>query len=140
MIQKENIVMKEKVGNWEEAIRLSAQPLIDNGYIEESYVEAIFENTEKNGPYYVLAPEIAMPHASPQAGVKEAQISLLVMKEPIYFSKDGFPVRLVFTLAAVDETSHLTSLQKLANVFADEALIQKIIDAQDVDEVCKLIA
>lgn len=139
MIQKKNIVMKERVGNWEEAIELSAQPLIDNGYIEKSYVEAIFENTKINGPYYVLAPEIAMPHASPKVGVNKAQISLLVLKEPVYFSNDGFPVRLVFTLAAADETSHLTSLQKLATVFADEALIKKIIDAKDIDEVYALM-
>jgi len=139
MIQKENIIMKDHVNQWEDAVRISAQPLLEHGYIEESYVEAIFENTAKNGPYYVLAPEIAMPHASPQAGVRKAQISLLVLKNPVYFSKEGYPVRLVFTLAATDETSHLTSLQKLAEIFADEALVQKIIHAQDIDEVYALM-
>ena len=139
IIKKENIVMRDSVESWQQSIEESSAPLIKNGYIKQSYVDAIFESTEKNGPYYVLAPEIAMPHASPQSGVLKQQISLLVLKQPIKFSDEGFDVRLVFTLAATDNQSHLDSLVRLADVFADEALIQKVVHAETVDEVYNLL-
>ncbi|NLW15665.1 MAG: PTS sugar transporter subunit IIA [Erysipelothrix sp.] len=139
IIQEKNIVLLDSVPSWEEALIQSSKPLIDNGYIELSYLEAIFKSTEENGPYYVLAPEIAMPHASPQAGVNAQQISLLVLKEPIKFSETGFDVRLVFTLAATDNKSHLESLTRLAEVFADDALIQDLIKQTSAKDVYELI-
>lgn len=139
IVALENIVMNESVDTWQQAIEESCAPLIKNGYIETSYVDAIMKSTEENGPYYVLAPEIAMPHASPQSGVNKQQISLLVLKQPIKFSNDGFDVRLIFTLAATDNQSHLDSLVRLANVFADDALIGKLISAQNEEEVYNLL-
>lgn len=139
VIKRENIVMKESVESWKEAIQLSAQVLVDGGYIEPRYIDAILESTEKNGPYYVLAPEIAMPHASPDSGVNETQISLLVLKEPIKFSEDGFDVRLFFTLAAKDSTSHLSAIQVLAEVFMDDKIISQIINSKDTENVNRIL-
>lgn len=139
IIRKDNIVLMDSVDTWEQAIIQSCQPLLESGYIKETYVEAIMQNTKDNGPYYVLAPEIAMPHASPKSGVLKAQISLLVLKEPVSFSEESFDVRLVFTLAATDNKSHLDSLKRLASVFADDDLIKEIIKAETKDEVYNLL-
>lgn len=139
IIEERNIVIKNSVETWKEAIEYSSKPLLENGFIKASYIDAILENTKKNGPYYVLAPEIAMPHASPLSGVIKQQISLLVLKEPIKFSEDGFQVRLVFTLAATDNESHLNSLKRLSKVFSNEALINKIIQAESEKEVFNLL-
>ena len=139
LIEKKNIVLKDSVESWEEALTLSCQPLIDHGYVEEKYLEAIFKSTEDHGPYYVLAPEIAIPHANPKDGVLQQQISLLVLKEPIKFSETGFDVRLVFTLAAIDSESHLASLTRLATLFADEEMIQHLIQKTSVEDVFALL-
>lgn len=139
VVKRENIVMLDSVEDWTQAIKTSAQVLVDGGYIEPRYIDAILESTKKNGPYYVLAPEIAMPHASPDSGVIETQISLLVLKEPIKFSEEGFDVRLIFTLAAKDSTSHLSAIQVLAEVFMDEAIIKDIIASESVDDVNRIL-
>lgn len=139
LIKRENIMIKDRVSTWREAIKDSAQMLVDGGYIEPRYIDAIFESTEKNGPYYVLAPEIAMPHANPKDGVLEQQISLLVLRNPITFSDDGFEVRLIFTLAAKDNESHLDALRTLADLFSDEVRINAIIHAETISEIETLL-
>lgn len=139
IISKNHIVLRDAVDSWQDAIRISAQPLIDGHYIEPRYVDAIFESTETHGPYYVLAPEIAMPHAGLSDGVVAQQMSLLVLKHPIKFSEDSFDVRLVFTLAAKDGHSHLKMLQQLSEIFVDDALIQEIIHCDDPIKIAEMI-
>lgn len=139
LIQSKNIQIRQQIGDWKEAVTLAAQPLIDHGYIEPSYVQAIFDSTEKFGPYYVLAPEIAMPHASSDSGVNQEQISLLVLKNPIKFSEGGYDVRLIFVLATPNNHAHLEMLKQLSIVFMDEELIARLIEQDDVDSVASLL-
>ena len=56
----ENITEKDiRIGvraeGWENAIRKAAAPLLENGAIEQSYIDAMVESVHKNGPYYVLS-------------------------------------------------------------------------------------
>lgn len=139
LVRSENIQIMDRVSDWKEAILVAAKPLLDGGYIEPSYVEAIFKSTEKFGPYYVLAPEIAMPHASSEDGVNEKQISLLVLKNSIKFSPDGYDVRLIFVLATPDSHSHLQMLRDLSEVFSDEETIQEIIAMNEPQDISTLL-
>jgi len=138
MIQQKNIRIKQEVTDWKQAITEAVNPLIDNGYVESRYVDAIIENTEKYGPYYVIAPEIALPHARPEQGVLEKQLAVLLLRKPIKFSEGGFDVRLLITLAASDNESHLQILTQLSDVLSDEKLIGKILDASSEEEIYKL--
>ncbi len=48
--------------NWQEAIDFSMVSLLDERtYISENYIQAIKDSTINNGPYYILAPGVAMP-------------------------------------------------------------------------------
>jgi mannitol/fructose-specific phosphotransferase system IIA component (Ntr-type) len=69
MIQLKNIRIKDEVADWKQAVVEAVAPLIENGYVESRYVDAIIENTAQYGPYYVIAPNIALPHARPEQGV-----------------------------------------------------------------------
>ncbi|MCI3434705.1 PTS sugar transporter subunit IIA, partial [Escherichia coli] len=53
----------EQVKDWREAVAISCRPLIENGSIEPRYVDAIYHSHDTIGPYYVVGPGIAMPHA-----------------------------------------------------------------------------
>ena len=54
--------------DWQEAIDFSMASLLDKNYISENYIQAIKDSTMSNGPYYILAPGVAMPHARPECG------------------------------------------------------------------------
>lgn len=142
LLKEELIQQVDSVRTWQDAVGLAAQPLLAHGYIEESYIQAMIASINETGPYIVLAPKVAVPHASPDAGVHQLGISLLQVKEPVDFSEDDDDdkkVQLIFVLAAVDSTAHLRALQELALILDDEEAIDSLIAASDPREILAII-
>lgn len=142
LLKEELIQQVDSVSTWQDAVGLAARPLLANGYIEESYIQAMIASINETGPYIVLAPKVAVPHASPDAGVHQLGISLLQVKEPVDFSEEGDDdkkVQLIFVLAAVDSTAHLRALQELALILDDEEAIDSLIAASDPREILAII-
>lgn len=142
LLKEELIQQVDSVSTWQDAVGLAAQPLLAHGYIEESYIQAMIASINETGPYIVLAPKVAVPHASPDAGVHQLGISLLQVKEPVDFSEDNDDdkrVQLIFVLAAVDSTAHLRALQELALILDDEEAIDSLIAASDPREILAII-
>lgn len=48
----------------EEVIHFSGQLLVNSGKVKETYIEKMEEAFHDMGPYMVMAPGIAMPHAN----------------------------------------------------------------------------
>ena len=44
----------ERAEDWKDAIRMAAAPLLENGSIRASYIDAMIHNVEVNGPYIVI--------------------------------------------------------------------------------------
>ena len=84
---KENnsIGLKKEAKTWEEAIEACMQPLLDKGTVQRKYVDAIIERTKELGPFYILAPGLAMPHERPEMGVNKSSFSFITLKEPVSF-------------------------------------------------------
>lgn len=142
LLKEELIQQVDSVSTWQDAVGLAAQPLLAYGYIEESYIQAMIASINATGPYIVLAPKVAVPHASPDAGVHQLGISLLQVKEPVDFSEEGHDdkkVQLIFVLAAVDSSAHLRALQELALILDDEEAIDSLIAASDPREILAII-
>ena len=94
---------------------------------------------EELGPYIAIAPGIALPHASTEAGAKQTALSLIKLAEPINFGNpDNDPVRLVFGLAAIDHTAHVVALQALAELFLSKDLMTKLFEANTTDSVIEV--
>ncbi len=138
LISLENIVIVDSVKDWRDAIEKAVRPLVTNAYVEERYIQGIIDNTMEYGPYYVLAPNIAMPHARPEQGVLEKQIGILVLRQPIKFSDEGYDVRLIITLAATDSKSHLEALRSLSELLENDDHVSKIISAKNEEEIYHL--
>ncbi|SUG04629.1 PTS family enzyme IIA, mannitol-specific, cryptic [Salmonella enterica subsp. enterica serovar Pullorum] len=62
------ITLRESVETWSQALEICGKPLLDAGVIAPEYITAIVQQHQKLGPYYVLAPGLAMPHARPEEG------------------------------------------------------------------------
>src|SRR5699024_9626314 len=126
------IAVTDEVTDWKGAITEAAQPLLDKKYIEKDYIAAMIENVENIGPYIVLAPKVAVPHARPERGVKKLGISLLKINEPVDFNVDGEDdperyVQLVFVLAAVDGEAHFNALMYISKIFENLHHIEYLI-------------
>lgn len=121
ILSKKNIKIVENVKDWKEAIEIASKPLIENGAIEEKYIDAIFKSHQELGPYYVLAPGIAMPHARPEEGANEIGLSLLVVKNGVVFNSiENDPVYVIFMLSAKDSNSHIELISSLADLLDNE--------------------
>ncbi|MGP4080699.1 PTS sugar transporter subunit IIA [Pseudalkalibacillus sp. R45] len=112
----------------EEAIKQAGYLLVEADIAEERYVKAMMDSYKKNGPYFVLAPNIALPHARPEDGAKESAVSLIRLKKPISFGHaSNDPVQLVFALSATSSDQHLIVLQKLMKLLGNPDNVSSLI-------------
>ena len=133
------IQVVESAENWEKAIEKAAQPLIKNGKIKYGYVENIIKNIKELGPYIILLPGVAMPHARPDENVIESSLSLLKINKGVSFSEDTEDVKLMFVLAAKDSNSHIDIIEQLTELLGDDEKIERLMNAETVEEVENLI-
>lgn len=138
LVTENRINLVNSVSDWKEAIRLAARPLEEDQSIEPSYVDAMIRSVETMGPYIVLAPGIALPHARPEAGVRVMSMSLLRVKEKVYFTEEKY-ANLFFVLASSDGSSHLDALRDLSAIFSDETAIDKFMKAETANEIYRII-
>lgn len=139
LIQASHIQLQERVTDWEAAIRLAAQPLLEAGYFEQTYIDAMINSVHEMGPYIVIAPEIAIAHARPSEDVHQVGLSLLKLDEHINFSETGRYATLIFVLSAVDEAAHLEILRNLAMRLSDTKVVEALMAANSKEEIKTLL-
>lgn len=126
--------------DWRVAIARAGDLLVEDGAVEPRYIEAMQATVEEHGPYVVIAPGIALPHARPEDGVTRPALSLVTLAEPVSFGHaDNDPVDLVLAFGAVDKTSHVRALQELARLLGDDDAVAGIRAARTEEELLDAI-
>jgi len=133
------VMIVESVKDWVEAVKLSGTLLAVDGVIEERYINAMVKVTEELGPYAVIAPGVAIPHARPEDGAKRIGLSILVVKSGVNFGSPNDPVYVVIGFAAIDKTSHLGVLKELAELLSMPDLVEKLRNSSSVEEIIDII-
>ncbi|EIY5069962.1 PTS sugar transporter subunit IIA [Klebsiella quasipneumoniae] len=124
------------IDNWKNAVRLAAEPLLAQGYMAEHYIEAILKSHAELGPYYLLAPGLAMPHARPEQGALRNGLSLLHIKEGISFgSTENDPVYVIIMLCARSGNEHISMIGELAELFSDQQKLERLLKADDIKAI-----
>lgn len=140
LLTEKTIKLNVEAKNWEEAVRIGGEILVENGFVEPRYVDAMIRTVREMGPYIVIAPGIAMPHARPEDGVKQVCMSLITLKEPVKFGNEANdPVKLVIEFGAIDNHTHLQALSQLMNLFTSKAYTESVINTLEINEVLKII-
>lgn len=135
---KGNIHFAKSAATWQDAIRQSAQPLLDKNYITSNYVDAIIENVDTNGPYIIILPEIAIPHARNEYGALKTGITFLLLEEPVLFPGEK-PVKILMALSAESNDGHLELLGELGSILIDEDVVAALKIAKSEVEVVAII-
>lgn len=128
--------------DWRDAIRKSAQKLLDEGYIESRYIDAMIENIEENGPYVVISPGFALPHYGVGYGSKKVGMNLIRLKNPIKFGDDEDDiqeVKFVCCLSVIDHETHLKAFLNLVNMLGQERFKRAMEDAKTSHEMAEII-
>ncbi|WP_221913409.1 PTS sugar transporter subunit IIA [Streptococcus halichoeri] len=139
-IDNDSIRLGLEANTWQEAVRLSVDPLIESGAVDAAYYQAIIASTEAYGPYYILMPGMAMPHARPEDGVNRDAFSLVTLKQPVTFA-DGKEVQVLLTLAATSSAIHTSvAIPQIIALFELDNAIARLVACQTKEEVLAMVA
>lgn len=139
LIDNDSIRLKLNAADWQEAIKLSVDPLIESGAVRPEYYDAIISSTLQYGPYYILMPGMAMPHARPEAGVQRDAFSLITLENPVLFP-DGKSVSVLLALAATSSRIHTSvAIPQIIALFDLEHSIERLQDCQTIEDVLAMI-
>jgi mannitol/fructose-specific phosphotransferase system IIA component (Ntr-type) len=140
VVHADSVEIGVEVSDWRDAVRRSGSLLVRTGAAEERYVDAMIRTVDELGPYAVLAPGIAIPHARPEDGAVDVGIGVLTLSTPVEFGAgDNDPVDLVFPFATPDAKKHTAALQALATFLEEEENVTRLRGATTTDEVLKLL-
>lgn len=134
ILLEDNIIFSSKQMNSEEAVRLSLKPLYLQDFIDKEYEKQLLVN---NMEYYVIAPGIAFPHVNLPSAVHKVGLSLLVLENPVSFGYHD-DIKYIFTLCAIDQTSHMLAMKQLLAVWNNDDFF-KLLENKDATAVYKYI-
>ncbi len=136
LLTHETIALDQEAEDWQDAIRLAGGLLESAGVSAPAYTQAMVDSVHENGPYIVLAPGFAFPHARPSEAVHRTGMSWVRLASPVEFgSRANDPVTLVVALAATDSSTHQQAMASLATVLTDTELRASLDEAESAAEV-----
>ncbi len=140
-VEKNHFRFADEAKDWKDAIRMSCETLEADGTVEENYKEDIIACVEKYGPYIMIAPNIAMPHAQEGArGVNKTEIAFMKLKKPVSF-EPGNPemeAQLFFTLASCNPDQHLDNMSRLSEMLCNEQLVAELAEAETTSDLLEI--
>lgn len=144
LIENNSILLNQRAADWKEAIKLGTDLLEKSGAIEPRYYQHIIKNIDEMGPYIILAPGLAMPHARPEEGVIKTSFALVTLAEPVVFDGEDEPVSVLVTLAGSDSDKHMEGLMEITQTLDDPdsdtgVNLEKILRCQTKEDVYAVI-
>ena len=139
LVKNDSVKVKQKAETWEDAIKITFKPLLEKGIIKEEYIDSVIERTHELGPYYILAPGLAMPHERPEKGVLKDGFSFITLEKPVVFP-DGQEVDILLGFSATSSEVHSSeSIPQIVMLFDDETIFEKIRKAANKEDIIKLL-
>ena len=136
LLSEDNVSFRYPAETWEDVIRHGGQLMVDAGFTDPTYTEAMIDVVRDMGPYIVLAPGLAMPHARPEMGAKQVGTALVTLEKPIDFgSPENDPVSVAVFLCAPNKEEHIQLLTDIATLFEDEEFLDAAVNFESIEDV-----
>lgn len=141
LLTRQRIALNQTAADWRAAVRAAGNLLVQTGGVEPRYVDAMLRAAQELGPYIVLAPGLALPHARPEDGALQASLALVTLRPPVEFgAAENDPVRVVIALAAADAQEHIGALAQLMEALSTPGVMEGLAEAQSVEEALRWLA
>ena len=141
LLSEDNVSFRYPAETWEDVIRHGGQLMVDAGFTDPTYTEAMIDVVRDMGPYIVLAPGLAMPHARPEMGAKQVGTALVTLEKPIDFgSPENDPVSVAVFLCAPNKEEHIQLLTDIATLFEDEEFLDAAVNFESLEDVQAFLA
>ncbi|OCG02228.1 PTS mannitol transporter subunit IICBA [Gilliamella sp. wkB112] len=139
-LTEKNIFLGLSAQNKEEAIRFAGQKLVDNGYVEPTYIDAMLAREALTSTY--LGESIAVPHGTIEAKDSVINTGIVFCQYPsgVQFGEDaGDKAKIVIGIAARNN-EHLDVIAKLTNALDNPDVITKLASTKSIEEVLTILS
>jgi len=137
LLLEENIFLNQEFATKEEAIRFAGRALVNAGYVNEGYIEAMIDRDKLTSTF--MGNDVAIPHGTEEAKkeVLKSGFSVLQVPKGVDFG-EGNKARMIFAIAGKDGT-HLEILSGIAVTCSDMANIEKMVQAKTAKEIMDIL-
>ena len=137
---KESILVDQNFNDLNESIDVAGKLLLDNGYIEQEYIESMKEKVLQH-PYttYLPGAGVAIPHGMSDGfkHIKNTGISVLQIPNGVDWLDEK--VYIVIAIAA-NSDEHMNVLASLSDALESEEDAQKLWRTDSVDELFSILS
>ncbi len=133
----ENILLDVESEDKMSAIKRLGRKLIENGYVDELYIEGMIKRENSLTTY--MANGVAIPHAMPEYTqyIKHSGIVIAQYRNGVDFG-NGNVAHLLIGIAGIGD-DHMDALSKIAIVCSEEANVKEIVESSDPLAIIDLI-
>ena len=136
LLRPQAVRLGEHVVDRTDAVRRCGQVLVEIGAVEAEYIDAMLERERDISTY--VGEGVAIPHATAagkQAVLRDA-LAVVKLAEPVDW--EGNPVSVCVAIAARGD-GHLAILAELAEILLDPERARALREADDADDVIRLL-
>lgn len=131
ILNENNVVLGLESVSKEEAIKMAGKKLVENGYVSESYIDAMLEREKLMTTFMGMG--VAIPHGVNEAKKDIKASGIVILQFPNGVDFDGEKAYLIIGIAGVGN-EHLDILSNIATVLDDE-LTERLKDTNSKSDL-----
>ena len=133
ILAPQSIELKASLGSRDEAIRRAGQLLVDNGHVDDRYIDSMFEREKSVSTF--MGNAVAIPHGTGDSKqwITRSGLSVITVPEGVEYG-DGEVAHLIIGIAGKGD-EHLEILSKIAIVVSEEENVERIVGAETKEEL-----
>ena len=136
LLERGAIRLHERAADRDQAIRACGGVLVETGAVDAAYVEAMLERERSVSTY--VGEGVAIPHGTLASKETVRRDALSFVRFPATVDWGGEPVTICIGIAAQGD-GHMPILVALANILLEPGRAQALREADDPDEVLRLL-
>lgn len=138
----ELFVIEGEAENWQEALRLTADRLQQEGCVKDDFYECCKKREEEYPTGLTENCPVAIPHTTKDHVIKQA-ICALRLRYPVMFQRMDDPdeqveVKYVLNLALLDDSEHVEIIARVIRYLKDDSALKEM-DAASKEDLEKLL-
>ncbi|HHW7519969.1 TPA: PTS mannitol transporter subunit IICBA [Mannheimia haemolytica] len=139
-LQAAQVFLGLQANSKEEAIRFAGEQLVKAGFVQPSYVDAMFAREQMVSTY--LGEGLAVPHGTSDAKDSVLKTGIVVCQYPngVRFTDEEDGVAKLVVGIAAKGNDHIQILSAITNALDDEQAMKTLTSTNDVEKVLALLS
>lgn len=133
ILTPQTIELGVSLSSQDEAIRRAGALLVENGNVDERYVDSMFEREKSVSTY--MGNAVAIPHGTNDSKqwVTRSGLSIITVPEGVEYG-NGNVAKLIVGIAGKGD-EHIEILSKVAIAVSEEENVERLVNAQTKEEL-----